>query len=74
VAVPDFQSVMLPRMQAISDGQDLIMRDLTGQLAECLSPFSSNKPSRVVRQVELSPSPRLSGAWGLRIDGVHVWI
>jgi hypothetical protein len=32
--IPDFQTLMLPLLEALSDGQERLMRDVTAQLAD----------------------------------------
>ncbi len=34
VAIPDFQAVMLPVMESVSDGQDRAMRDVTKSISD----------------------------------------
>ena len=34
MAIPDFQSVMLPMVKILGDGQERTMREVTDQLAE----------------------------------------
>jgi restriction system protein len=43
VAIPDFQTVMLPLVQTVADGQERTMRELTDLLADR---FDLTEPER----------------------------
>jgi len=54
MAIPDFQSVMLPLVKILGDGQERTMREVTDQLAESFHLTDQERE-------ELLPSPTFAG-------------